>query len=45
MMTNDSDLTFEWIPVVANIEFIKDALGVKMQPRETQKVDIDPDTI
>jgi len=44
-----------WLPIIgshvppymekANIEFIKDALGVEMQPRETQKVDIDPDTI
>ena len=29
----------------ANIEFIKEAVGVEMQLRETQKVDIDPDTI
>jgi len=29
----------------ANLEFIKEAVGVEMQPRETQKVDIDPDTI
>ena len=29
----------------ANIEFIKEAVGVDMQLRETQKVDIDPDTI
>ena len=29
----------------ANIEFIKEAVGVDMKLRETQKVDIDPDTI